>query len=39
MLQYFTIIDSSSPVFSGVCVAQSPVFCVVFCGSLFFFFL
>ena len=27
---------SSSPVFSGDCVAQSLVFCIVFCRSLFF---
>ena len=26
---------SSPPVFSGICVARSLVFCVMFCGSLF----
>ena len=30
---------TSPPVFSGVCVAQSLVFCVVFCRSLFVLFL
>jgi hypothetical protein len=37
--QYHSEHLSSAPVFREVCVAQSSVFFVVFCGSLFFFLL
>ena len=38
MLEWLTLPEHlrTSPVFSGVCLVQSLVFCVVFCRSLFF---